>query len=229
MAYVQLLDSIIQKKQSKLAVVNVNKGKCLGNEVFKMIVEMAYEMNAVDKVNQRVESQLLKLSYEMSVPTVFRNQEEVGAEVVKALDIVHTNKKKYHKMDGADEEVGYVFKSKIPLSVSGHVPVLLRLEKYVIDGHVSKLACVYVNGYEIANNVVPNGQEGTIIIANAVRDYLTCRNNGLREKFNDIFEASYYGRRPKNFFIWEKRLLAMKDAREGAFLKKLSMVPKHLL
>jgi hypothetical protein len=203
--------------------------RTIGKEVFKTIVEMAYEMNTADKVKQRVESDLLTLSYEMRVPTVFRNQEEVGAEVVKALAIYYTNKKKYHKMDGDDADVGYFYKSKIPLSVSGPVPVLLHLEKYVIDGFVSKVACVYYDNIEIANNVVPEGQEGAVTIATAIRDYMECRRNGLREKFNDIFELAYYGRRPKNYAVWVARLLAMKEEREGAFLKKLSMTPKHLI
>ena len=103
MAFVHLLDTIIQtKKQNKQVIF---KGVSLGNEVFKTIVAMAYEMGVADRIMTQVKQGLLEFSYERKYPPTFRDTQQVFDDITKVWKVAHTNKKYYEKQDDDDLQV----------------------------------------------------------------------------------------------------------------------------
>lgn len=209
MAYVQLLDSIIQKKQSKLAVVNVNKGKSLGNEVFKMIVEMAYEMEVADKMKKRIEDGHKELSDEMKRLPKLINAGVMFKKISKMYKLSYKNKKYYNKGDDDNDEQleGKVYHSNyIPIAIVGEVPVCLLISKYIVSNELAN-ACItlyvgsdftQVESYAL-DTVAPSLNTSLSLRHNINRHFM----DELRRKFDDIY---YLTARTYNESIWKNRL-----------------------
>lgn len=214
MAHVQLLESIIQaKKQNKQVIF---KGITLGNEVFKTIVAMAYEMDVADRIMTKVKQGLLEFSYERQYPATFRDDNQILEEMTKVCKVVHTNKKYYEKGDEEDN-VGdtYYSKEKYPLTTSGRFISYFQVVKYDhsegVDCHIDTWITSPTGGFlrDIDARAFDNAPT-ILTVANIKRDIAEYEKRELRKMLSSVYEFRFRGI-SKGRWVWEKRLKEMEE------------------
>ena len=228
MAYVHLLDSIIQsKKQNKQVIF---KGLTLGNEVFKTIVAMAYEMGVADRIMTKVKKGLLEFSYGRKYPTRFRDDEDILEDITKLWKVVHTNKKYYEfdDCDDDDEMKKYYSKKKIALTIAGTYSAFARVVKFT-SANAGSGSYLDVwretddyNGLDEENDIVEiHDGPTTTSVAVIKRNIKENEENDLREQLADVYWFRYSFRGLcKNRRVWEGRLKEME--KRQLLVEKLS-------
>lgn len=224
MAFVHLLDSIIKtKKQNKQVIF---KGITLGKEVFKTIVEMAYEMEVADRIMTHVKQGLLEFSYERKYPLVFREAHQVFDDITKVWKVVHTNKKFYEK--GDEEDYGgytYYSKEKYPLTTSGPFIGYVQITKYDynegVDCHLDLwIAKGEHDSFERDLEEIPQDDAPTtstvLLLQRHIKDYY---NRKLQAFLKGVYEFRFRGI-SKSRRVWEERLKEME--KNQLLVEKLS-------
>lgn len=223
MAFVHLLDTIIQtKKQNKQVVF---KGITLGKEVFKNIVAMAYEMEVADRIMTQVKQGLLEFSYERKYPPTFRDTQQVFDDITKVWKVAHTNKKYYEKQDDDDIDGDtYYSTMAFPLTTSGPFVGYVQIVKYDFDeginGHLDAwIAKGEDDSFEM--DLEPLHHTPTtstvLLLKRHIADYYYRK---LREILKGVYQFRFRGL-ATNRRVWEERLKEME--KHQLLVEKLSL------
>ena len=105
--------------------------RVIGNEIFKTIVTMAYEMKLAAQVLERMAQRREKVLKLMREGQTFRDDEDIRKEITKYLAISPNNKKHWRFEEEAEGgRSGFVLKKEIALSVSGRYRIMLSIVKH---------------------------------------------------------------------------------------------------
>jgi uncharacterized protein (UPF0335 family) len=105
--------------------------RVIGNEIFKTIVTMAYEMELAHKVLSRMSQRRSAVEDLMKTGQTFRDDDDILTEVKKYLAISPDNKKHW-RFEQDDEYRAFILKKEIPISVSGRYRIMLSIHKHLV-------------------------------------------------------------------------------------------------
>jgi len=205
--------------------------RIIGKEVFKNIVEMAYEMDVADRIMTKVKQGLLEFSYERKYPTRFRHAEDIFDDITKLWKVVHTNKKHYELDDynNNDEMTKWFSKKKIALTTAGTYSAFARIVKFTSanggSGSYLDVWREWGDGNcfdEEENDVVEiHNAPTTTTVFIIQRNIKECEKNHLKELLADVYWFRYAFRGLcKNRRVWAERLVEME--KRQLLVEKLS-------
>lgn len=198
-------------------------GRVIGNEIFKTIVTMAYEMGLAQKVLGRMARRREKVIDLMRAGQTFRDNEDILKDITKYLAISPDNKKHWR----FDEEVedgysGFVLKKEIPMSVSGPYRIMLSIVKhteYEVAQHRDFWNALYVHVRDSDGEVVNDGYDTQYVmetpptvftVALVERLGLCLEFSEIEEAYDAIFEGISCSS-GINARAWNRRLHIMRD------------------
>jgi hypothetical protein len=202
-------------------------GRVIGNEIFKTIVMMAYEMKLASRVLSRMTHRREKVRKLMKAGQTFRDDEDIRKEMAKYLAISPDNKKHWRFDEGAEdtEHNGFVLKKEIALSVSGRYRIMLSIVKhteYEVAQHRQFENVLYVHirdsddeeVNEVADRRYYIRNPPTVVTVEIIKRLGLClESREVKEAYDEIYErVSYYSRRSGiNAYKWDRRITAMRD------------------
>jgi hypothetical protein len=197
--------------------------RVIGNEIFKTIVEMAYEMKTASRVLTRIDKGWEQVREAMKAGQRFRDDEDIRKEITKHLAISHKNKKHWRFDEEEEMQSGFVLKRDIPISVSGEYRIMVRVVKhaeYEVAGNGITHIHLYVRCEDYNDDawndyldpcVVRRPAEGPLTstsVALLKRAGLELECDKLIELYNDIYPT--FRSISKHALIWKKRIMALK-------------------
>ena len=211
--------------------------RVIGNEIFKTIVTMAYEMKLAAQVLERMAQRREKVLKLMREGQTFRDDEDIRKEIDKYLAISPDNKKHWRfeeEVEGGQN--GFVLKKEIALSVSGRYRIMLSIVKHTeFRGHPRQVVrpALYVHILDSAGEEMNfDYARGDFIQTPAtVDDVALVKLLGLcleweevKEAYDDIYAMMPYKRTGKNTRTWNRWITEMSSNRKHSMLAKMIKV-----
>ena len=198
-------------------------GRVIGNEIFKTIVTMAYEMGLAHRVLSRMGRRRDKVELLMETGQTFRDDEDIRKEITKYLAISPDNKKHWRFDEPAEDttENGFVLKKEIPISVSGPYRIMLCIVKhteYEVDRDRQFVNIIYIHlrdsdGDDIneCDNQYHIQSPPTVVTVELIKQMaLGMEFSEVQEAYDEIFERVSC-RSGINARAWNRRLPIMRD------------------
>lgn len=211
-------------------------GRVIGNEIFKDIIQMAYEMELARKVLNRMSRRRDKVLNRMGMGQTFRDDEDIRKEITKYLAISPDNKKHWRFDEPAENgENGFVLIKEIPISVSGPYRVMLSIVKHTeyevardrdfynkIYVHLRDSVDEDVNEYENAYFIAIPPTTTTVELLKQIA--LRMEFKSIKEAYNEMYERLPWSTGATHAKIWNKRISMMRaDDQSGALFKKIRL------
>jgi hypothetical protein len=210
-------------------------GRVIGNEIFKTIITMAYEMELAEKVLGRMAQRREKVRDLMRQGQTFRDSEDIRKEMAKYLAISHRNKKywKYDE-DNGGKGPGYALNKMIAMSVSGKYRIMLSIVKHTWreDDLKTVWDTFYIHlqdtdGWNVNNpNETPvprNVGAPTVITVEILKQTALYREFAydIQEAYEEIYErvSRRSGRNART--VWERQITMIRNADKHGILASM--------